>query len=105
MGLFNAELGTELAVQQIIPAAGTLQNFYVFVQAAPAAGRSWTLTVRKNGADTAVTCTIPGFNSQSCSDTTHTVSFAAGDLIAVHVTASAPAPAGTPGQWTAVYGP
>jgi hypothetical protein len=104
MGLFSAELGTELAVEQLIPAAGTLQNFYVFIQAAPAANRSWTFTVRNTGADTAVTCTITA-GTQSCSDLTHTAAFAAGDLIAVHVTASTPAPAGTPGQWTAVYGP
>lgn len=96
----------ETIVQNVVPAAGTVQNFYVFVEAAPVAGRSWTFTVRRDAADTAVTCTIVGNGAlRTCSDTTNTAPFAAGSLIAIRTSASAPAPAGTPGQWTAQFGP
>jgi len=109
MGMFTAELDTtELAVQNIMPSAGTIKNFFVFVQAAPGAGGSWVITVRKQtppaaSAATAVTCTIAG-TAVSCSDLTHTASFAAGDLIAIQVTPVG-APVASPGQWTAVFGP
>jgi len=104
MGMFSAELeNTEIGVQQLMPVAGTVQNLYAFVQVVPGGTATWTLTIRKNGANTAVTCTIQPA-ALSCSDNTHTASFVAGDLIAVLVTSSG-APAATPGQWTAVYAP
>ncbi len=96
----------ETLVQNVIPATGTIKNFYVFVETAPVAGRSWTFTVRKNAADSAVTCTIVGDGTlRQCSDTTNVAPFAAGDLVAIRISASAPAPAGTPGQWTAQFAP
>lgn len=105
MGMFSAELNAnELNVQNIMPTAGTIKNFFVFVQSVPGAGASWTMTVRNNGADTAVTCTITGAAAQSCSDTTHTAVFAAGDLIAIRI-ASSGGPNATPGQWTAQFAP
>ncbi len=109
MGLFSAELGTtEVSIQNIIPTAGTIKNFFVFIQAPPGGVASYTFTVRRQtlpapSAATAVTCTITGA-ATSCSDPTHTAAFAAGDLIAISIT-----PAGTPtttsGQWTAVFAP
>jgi hypothetical protein len=104
IGMFGFDANaTEAIVQGIMPAAGTLQNFYVFVQTAPGAGASWTLTVRKTGAATAVTCTIAG-TAQTCSDTTHTAAFAAGDLISVGI-ASSGSPPVTPGRWAAQFVP
>jgi hypothetical protein len=51
---------------------------------APGAGNSWTVTVRKNGASTAVTCSVTNPNL-TCTDTTHSVAFAAGDLLDILV--------------------
>lgn len=102
--MFTARVDTEANVEDIVPAAGTVKNFYFVIDTTPASGRSWTLTVRKNGADTAVTCTINNPNT-SCSDTTHSVAFAAGDFIAVAITASTPAPGGVPGRWTSQFTP
>lgn len=62
--------------------AGTLANLKVFISVAPGAGNSWTITARKNGASTTVTCTIANPNT-TCSDTTHTAAFAVGDTINV----------------------
>jgi hypothetical protein len=95
----------ETIVQNVIPAAGTIKNYYAFVETAPTAGHSWTFTVRKNGADTAVTCTIVGNGTlRTCSDTSHTAAFVAGDLISIRVS-DVNNPAGTPGQWTAQFAP
>jgi hypothetical protein len=102
--MFTARVDTEANVQDVVAAAGTVKNFYFVIDTTPAAARSWTLTVRKNGANTAVTCTISNPNT-SCSDLTHSVAFVAGDFISVAITASAPAPGGTPGRWTAQFAP
>lgn len=81
---------TEAAAQTPVSAPFTLKNFYAAASVAPASGQTFTITVRKAGADTspAVTCTITG-PATSCNDTTHTASFAAGDLISVKLVASA----------------
>jgi hypothetical protein len=95
--------------------AGTLSNFTVHIvnlSGAPA-GANIAFTVLKNGADTAATCTL--LNAQipfvivgdypvaSCSDTTHTVSFAAGDEIAVKIAPTASVPNGYIVNWAAAY--
>ena len=104
MGMFSAELGTtEISVQQSMPVAGTVMHFYASVQTPPPGIAAWIFTVRKNGADTAVSCTITGAQL-SCSDNVNTASFAAGDLISVRVL-SLNNPPNSPGQWTAAYGP
>jgi hypothetical protein len=88
-------------MQGIIPTAGTVKNFYVLAQQGPGTGNSWTMTLRKNGANTSVTCTISNLATQ-CSDTTHTAVFAAGDLISIGITGDGGA---KPGVWSAVFGP
>lgn len=65
-----------------IPKAGTLKNFYVRVKS-NTANQACTLTIRKNGADTALTLTVPSSTSGTFSDTSNTVSVAAGDLITI----------------------
>lgn len=51
-----------------------------------------TFTVRRNGADTAVGCTVPGASfpaypgMTSCADASHRVTFAAGDEISIGIT-------------------
>jgi hypothetical protein len=66
--------------------AGTMKNFRVFLSSAPGAGASWTATIQKNDVDTALQVVISGAVATSGSDTTHTISFAAGDTIRVNWT-------------------
>jgi hypothetical protein len=64
-----------------IPSAGTLQNLRVLT-----ASEGAVVTVYINGTASALTCAVPGNGfapGSNCSDTTHTVSVAAGDLVAV----------------------
>jgi hypothetical protein len=85
---------TETSVRQVVPVAGTVANLAVNLATAPG-GNSWTFTIRKNGANTAVTCKIEGGGANtSCNDATHSVTFAVGDLIALQVT-----PASGPIGW------
>ena len=65
-----------------VPRAGTLKNLYVYQRVASGAGgRTDIYTVRKNGADQAITCTLD--NAQTGQDTTNTVAVAAGDQVSV----------------------
>jgi Collagen triple helix repeat (20 copies) len=101
MGMFEQGASTtESQFQQNVPAAGTVNNFYVRADGA-AGGTSIVYTVRKNGADTAVTCTMTSVQS-ACSDSTHSVTFAAGDLISIG-TAKSGATSQQVTRWTAEY--
>src|SRR5215510_9791291 len=44
----------------VVPRAGTIKNLFAAVSAAPGASKSWAFTVRKNGVDQSLTCTISG---------------------------------------------
>lgn len=65
------------------PAACTLKNLFVSMGAAQASGGTLAITAFVNGADTALTCAVAA-GGTTCNDTTHTVSIAQGDLVAVH---------------------
>ena len=58
--------------------------------------------VEKNGASTAITCTVAK-SSNTCSDNTHTVAFAASDTILVHGSWSGGYNSGTNPSWSATY--
>lgn len=61
-----------------VPRSGILRNLYVQQRVASgAAGRTDIYTVRVNGADRAITCTLD--NATSGEDTTHAVVVAQGD--------------------------
>jgi hypothetical protein len=104
MGMFSSgSSATEGHVQQPMPVAGTLNNFYVRIDSALAATNSETYTVRKNAVDTALTCTITSVGGAvTCSDTTHSVSFAAGDLISIGTAHTGVVPT-SGARWTAHY--
>lgn len=75
---------TEGNAQIAMPFACTVSDLYVRITAAVGgSGSSQTFTVRKNGAATAITCTISGAAGQSGSDTANSVAFAAGDLFSI----------------------
>ncbi|MGD1118325.1 MAG: hypothetical protein ABR886_02420 [Dehalococcoidales bacterium] len=90
--------------QQLMPVAGTLSNFYVTLNGSPGTNHWYTFVVRKNGADTTVTCTISGTNTTG-SDLTHSVSFTAGDYISIMSTPSAANPTARQMLWTAQFSP
>jgi len=76
---------TELPRQVAIPFACTLDKFYVTTTTAQPASGTLVVTIRKNSADTALTVTIPISTGAgtNVADTTHSVSFAAGDLLSI----------------------
>lgn len=88
---------SETAARSVVPTPFTLDKFYVRLESGPGAGDSFTYTVYKNGSATGLTTSISGTNVDN-SDTTNSVSFAAGDYISVECVG-----AGTPSsprhQW------
>jgi hypothetical protein len=74
----------EAAVQAPLPRAGTVRNLRLVTAGAQPASGALVVTVRKNGVATAVTLTVPINGAAGLySDTTHSVAFAAGDLLSV----------------------
>lgn len=67
-----------------MPSAGTLQNLHL------SSLRGVTVTVMVNGNSTAMTCTVSSTGSLpgTCSDSTHTIQVAAGDLVAVQASSA-----------------
>jgi hypothetical protein len=94
---------TESDVQQFIPVAGTVSNFYVTLDGSPGSSSSYTFVIRINSEDTLVTCTISGTETTG-SDLTNSVSFAAGDYISIMVT-PASMPTAVSMRWTAQFSP
>src|SRR5207244_3624382 len=76
MGLFTGHSSVEAKVTQFMTVSGTLSDFRVSIDAAPASNKGLRYTVRKNGLATVVTCEIDDTSSPdtSCADTTNTVS-------------------------------
>ena len=102
--MFNAGVSSsESDIQQPMPVAGTLSNFYAILDGSPGNGNSYTFIVRKNGTDTTVTCTISDTDTIS-SDLTNSVDFDAGDLISIMAT-PASNPAASSMRWTAQFSP
>lgn len=81
---------TESDCQQIMPIPGNYSDMWVDLDTAPGVGKSWTLTLRVNGADSALTVTISGTATTGHLTGTN-VAIAIGDLVSMKWT-----PAGTP---------
>ncbi|MFA5054289.1 MAG: hypothetical protein WC565_09535, partial [Parcubacteria group bacterium] len=76
---------TENDVRQVCPTAGTIKNLYVSLSIDPGTSPdAYTFTLRKNGADTALTCTIVA-NDTTGNDTAHTVAVVAGDVLTMSI--------------------
>jgi hypothetical protein len=78
---FNPSAGSEDNTNLPVP-SGTASKLIVNVGSALGAGSSVTLTLRKNGVDTGLTCTVAA-GQASCVDMVHLVVFADGDLMSV----------------------
>ncbi len=86
-----------------VPVAATVTTLRAFVNQAPGTGSSWTVTLRKNAANTSLACTISG-TSQSCG-ATGTVSASAGDRLGIEFIEAGTA-SGTQGAgWSACVVP
>ena len=104
---FNSSAsGTESAVDQLLPIDGTFSQFYIRLDGSPGSGNSYALTLRKNGVDTALTCTVSG-TATECSDTNaaDSVSFLAGDIISIKAVPSSILVSARTMRWTAKFAP
>jgi len=66
-------------LSMVMATAGTIRNLRVRAGTAGAGVGSGAMTLRKNGVDTTVTCTCN--SGTNCSDTTHSFTVVAGDLV------------------------
>jgi hypothetical protein len=103
MGMFSITNATESVVQVPVQTSGTISNFDVRISApAGTLPNSWTFTLRKNGASTAITCAISGTTATQCGDASNTVSFASGDLLSVQIVPNS-TPTASLGRFTARF--
>ncbi len=65
--------------------AGAYSGMTITQSAGTNGNPTFTYTLRKNGALQAISCQVSGNGSTTCSDTTHSVTYAAGDTIDVEV--------------------
>ncbi len=73
--------GTESNVNVPLP-SGSARKLVVNLTAAPGTGGSVTVVIRKNGSNTALTCTVSG-TATTCSDMVDSVTFSDGDLLSI----------------------
>lgn len=78
---------TEANVDVPAPFSATINNLYVQLSAPPGTGNTFTFTLRDNSTSQALTCII-GNQSTGCSDTTHSFTPVAGDLLDWQITPS-----------------
>jgi hypothetical protein len=79
--------------QQHLGQVCTLRNLYIYCATAPGAGKAFVFTVRNNAAGTAITCTATGAATPiTANDTTHSVTLAAMDNIALECDPDANSP-------------
>lgn len=83
--------GTEANVNVPLP-SGTASKLVASLTAAPGAGGSATITIRKNGGNTALSCTVSGTDT-TCTDTVNSVTFSDGDLLSILYTEASAATA------------
>jgi len=84
----SAVSADETEVETLSPAASvTAQNLAVRTTVAPGTGSSMTITLRVNGADTSLSCTVSGTGT-TCSNTSATVTVAAGSRLALELSSS-----------------
>lgn len=72
--------GVQANAEFVAPFSGTAKNLYVYC-GVNASTAGTTITLNKNGSNTALVVTITALTTGTFSDTTHTVSFSTGDLL------------------------
>jgi hypothetical protein len=86
----NSNALAAASVTGIMPTDGTFRNARLLLNGSPGGSASYTLTLQKNGVNTAITMTVSG-TSTTASDLSDSASYSAGDTINWEVV-----PAGTP---------
>jgi len=94
-GLWN---NLEASCYNVIPTGGKLESLYVKLAAAPGVGKSYTFTLRLNGEDTSLACTVSDEDTAG-SDVVHEVAVVAGDLVTLKCVA-ADTPTATSAIWS-----
>jgi len=90
-------------VGSLFPVAGTLSNLTFYVPIQPGGSATRTGTLRKNSTNTTMTCTIAA-GSNSCTDSTNSISFAVGDDAKFRESFTG-TPAASNGSWSFVFTP
>jgi hypothetical protein len=80
----NVTLANEFTRIVILPLACNLSNFIIRCAAQPA-GNTFTVTLRKNGVDTAAVITVAGGSAAGNYTSTTSVAFAAGDFVSFKI--------------------
>lgn len=83
---------SESTALALAPIGGTFKNLYIFTNNAPGAAHTYTITLRVNGSDTSITCTITD-PATTCNDTTHSAAITAGQSYSIKAVGSASASA------------
>ena len=94
---------TEERAYCFTPSAVTFKKLKVALSVAPGAGNSYIFTLRKNGADQAVTCTISG-TATSCQDDTNSFSSSGGLPVVLKVSSTGTPASGALYHTTVVEG-
>lgn len=76
---------TEANVQASAPVASPVVNFYALISLPPGTGNTIKFTFRDAGSSQSLTCTISGFPSTTCKDTSHTFTPTVGDLLDIKI--------------------
>jgi hypothetical protein len=85
----SAATTTESSVETLSPARDlSAKNLAVRTSSAPGVGESVTVTLRDDGADTALACTVSAA-ATTCTNTGSTVTIGAGSALSLEVTAPA----------------
>jgi hypothetical protein len=111
---------TESKVTQVMPVNGTISRLFADSENDPSCFRpggancqtlNWRLTLFKNGAPTALTCTISGSNFISgtqrvpCANTVTTIPVVSGDRVSIQVVGELFGPSPSAIHWTAAFAP
>lgn len=93
VGNVSAIVATSLLADDVnngilVPCAGTVTDLYVRASSAPGSGQSFAATAYVGGSASDITATISGGSATTASDTTHTASVSAGELVSVQLVAS-----------------
>ena len=84
---------SELMLQNQVPFACRLSRLYVGLDGAAGAGETYIITVRVEGGDTAITCTIGGGADTLGDDLVNNAPVTQGQYVTIKVVSSAPATA------------
>jgi hypothetical protein len=81
---WGGETTNEVEAGVVVP-SGTARKLVVSLSVAPGGGRSVTITVRKNEANTSLGCMVAEANL-TCTDLSDSVTFSDGDRLSIHYT-------------------